>query len=371
LNVEYRRWLIAVRETMRGSGRALGPLLTRQAALAGMVVGVALLSGCFSYQDYPQTAIEPITEYGRKQQTLFEIIVWLAIFVFVVVEGVLLYTVWRYRARPGQPRPQQIHGNTKLEVAWTIAPAVVLAAIAVPTVTTIFDIGGPPPADAMRIQVIGHQWWWEFHYPDLNIVTANEVHMPVSRNVVFEMTSDDVIHSFWLPRIGGKRDVVPLHTNYIWFDAPRNPDVILGQCAEFCGTSHANMRAKGFVQSEADWNTWVQTQRTPSPAAAGSPGAQLFQSRGCIACHTISGLNAPADASSADLVNAKTGRIGPNLSHIGSRTTIAGGILPNTPEEMARWLRDPPAVKPGSLMPKLGLSEEDISGLVQYLESLR
>jgi cytochrome c oxidase subunit 2 len=196
--------------------------------------------------------------------------------------------------------------------------------------------------------------------------------MPVAKNVVFELRSNDVIHSFWLPRIGGKRDVVPEHTNYIWFDAPKNPDMIMGQCAEFCGASHANMRARAFVQSDQDWNAWLQTQRTAPPASAASAaGAQLLQARGCIACHTVTGINAAPDAKSADLLDEKTGRIGPNLTHVGGRTTIAGGTLENTPQEMTRWLKDPPGVKPGSKMPNLNLSDEDIATLVSYLESLK
>jgi cytochrome c oxidase subunit 2 len=344
----------------------LGPLLLRQAGGTALVLGTALLSGCVGshYRDYPQTTLEPITEYGWGIQRLFELILWMAAVVFVAVEGWLIYTVWRYRWRPGQPRPKQIHGNTRFEIAWTIAPAIVLAIIAVPTVQTIFHIGGPPPPASFTIQVIGHQWWWEFRYPELGIVTANEVHMPVGKTVNFEMTSADVIHAFWFPRLGGKRDVVPTHTSHIWLDTPREPsgpEGYPGQCAEFCGASHANMRMRAFVDSEVDFEAWVSNQQKPAGpplSAAAARGAQLFQQRGCAGCHTVAGTEA-------------RGEIGPNLTHIGSRVTIAAGVLDNKPDDMARWLSDPPAVKPGSLMPKLGLSDPDIEALIAYLDSLR
>jgi cytochrome c oxidase subunit 2 len=356
------------------SGRLkAGPVVLRQFGVVALVLGVALLSGCLDASRYPQTAMEPLTEYGAKQQRLWEQILLPAFIVFVAVEGVLVYTIWRYRRRPGHPRPEQIHGNTRLEVMWTIAPALILAYIAVPTVTTIFEIGGEPPSDAMRVQVVGHQWWWEYQYLDFNppIVTANELRMPVGKNVSLQLESADVIHSYWLPRLGGKRDVVPNHTNHIWFDAPQQPgppEGYLGQCAEFCGASHANMRARGFVDSQADFDAWVRTQQSaavaPSPSVA--QGADLFKTRGCVGCHQIVGVNATAAQTFAS-----SGLIGPNLTHVGSRTTIAAGTLPNDPQSMAAWLRDPPAVKPGSRMPKLGLNEPDIAALVAYLESLK
>jgi len=354
------------RRRLGGAGRFFttgrlspGPQLLRQLGLAGVLAGLAFLAGCAGPY-HPQSALDPDTEYGWKLQHLFELILILAAIVFVAVEGVLLYTVWRFRARPGQARPQQVHGNTVFEIGWTIAPAVVLAAIAVPTVRTIFDVGGPPPADAMRIEVIGHQWWWEYRYPELNVVTANEVHLPVSKNVSFELKSADVIHSYWIPRLGGKRDVVPTHTNHIWLDAPQQPGEYLGQCAEFCGASHANMRTRAFVDSQENFEAWVRNEQAPAaqPAPEVARGAQVFQSNACVGCHTIAGTNA-------------RGETGPNLTHVGGRTTLASAVLQNTPAEMARWIRDPQDVKPEALMPKLGLAEDDIQAIAAYLESLK
>jgi cytochrome c oxidase subunit 2 len=322
--------------------------------------------------------MDPVTQYGGKQQALFEQILGPAWFVFIAVEGLLLFTIWRFRARPGQPRPRQIHGNTRIEVLWTIAPAIVLAYIAVPTVQTIFEIGGDPPADAIKIDVIGHQWWWEFRYADAahDFVTANEIHLPTGQHVAFSLTSDDVIHSFAFPRLGGRRDAVPSRHNMIWMDTPTSPgppEGYWGQCAEYCGTSHANMRMRAIVTSQADFDAWVASQKAPATSSATvAEGASLFTNRGCAACHTIVGVNAQPGTSSEALLNRNNaGKIGPNLTHVGSRVTLAGGIINNTPEEMARWLKNPPGVKPGSLMPNLNLSDDDVGRLVAYLESLK
>jgi cytochrome c oxidase subunit 2 len=353
-------------------------VVVRQIAIAALVLGMLVLAGCIGTDaPLPQNSMSPVTEYGRKQQNLFEQILWPAWFVFIVVEGILLYTIWRFRARPGQPRPRQVHGNTAIEIGWTIAPALVLAYIAVPTVQTIFDIGGDPPPGAMPIQVVAHQWWWEFRYPEQNLVTANEVHLPVGRTVSFLLNSDDVIHSFSFPRLGGKRDVTPTHINHLWLDAPKEPgppDGYLGQCAEFCGASHANMRMRAFVDSQADFDAWVRQQQAPAAAAGPevAKGAELFNTRGCAACHTIVGINAQPGTDSEQLLNHNNpGKLGPNLTHVGSRKTIAGGILYNTTEDLKTWLRNPPEVKPGALMPNLNLNEDDIAALVAYLESLK
>ena len=341
-----------------------GPTLVRQAALALVLVGLGLLaSGCAGshFEQFPQTTLEPTTEYGWKIQRLFELILWPAAFVFIVVEGVLFYVVWRFRARPGAPRPRQIHGNTTMEILWTIAPAVVLAFITVPTVQTIFAIAAPEPGvPTMKIEVIGKQWWWEFRYPEQNVVTANEVHLPIGRQIQFDITSTDVIHSFWFPRLGGKRDVVPNHTNQIFLVA-QEPDVYLGQCAEYCGTSHANMRMRAITQSQADFDAWVRNQQAPAAQPTGgleAQGAQVFQRSACIGCHTVAGTNA-------------AGTTGPNLTHVGSRLTLAAGLIDNTPENLANWIRNPQAIKPGALMPAGLISEEDLPAVVAYLESLK
>jgi len=315
-----------------------------------------LLSGCG--EQYVQTTLAPKSDFGWMIQNLLILIVILAAIVFVVVEGVLIYAIFRFRGRPGAPLPNQVHGNTRLEIAWTIVPVVILVIIAVPTVQTIFA-AAEVPTDAMNVRVVGRQWWWEVHYNDLNITSANELVVPVGQKVSIDLESADVIHSFWIPQMGGKRDVVPNHVNNLWF-TPEKTGVYYGQCAEYCGTSHANMRFRLVVVTQDEFDNWVKTQQVPATPTTeeAKRGAEVFAQSACVGCHTIDGT-------------AAKGTSGPNLSHVGSRKALAGGIMDNTPENMARWLKDPPGVKPGSLMPNLNLSDSDISALVAYLESLK
>jgi cytochrome c oxidase subunit 2 len=271
--------------------------------------------------------------------------------------------VVRYRERPTSKEPKHVHGSTLLELAWTLAPAVVLVFIAVPTIQTIFETDGTPAEGALEIEVIGHQWWWEFRYPEFGITTANELHVPQGRPVALSMTSADVIHSFWVPKLGGKRDLMPRRTTRLAF-TPDSLGDFYGQCAEFCGASHANMRFHVVVDGAAEFDSWVQQQQAP-PVPADSltdlarQGAELFANpaKTCMACHTVQGIT--------------PGVLGPNLTHVGSRAMIASGILPNTEEGLARWLRDPVGEKPGSLMPKPPLTEDEITALVAYLRSLQ
>jgi len=282
------------------------------------------------------------------------------------VEGALVYAVIRFRARPGQADDgrspaERVHGNTVLEISWTLAPVVILTIVAVPTIQTIIRTEGRHPPGALEISVTGHQWWWEFHYPNDSIVTANELHVPVGRPVVLSLTSADVIHSFWMPRVAAKRDAIPGRTNHIEFTAD-SIGTFPGQCAEFCGSSHANMGLRVMVDDSATYAAWKADQQGPPvPADSMGPlaqrGAGLYKTTGCIACHTIQGIS--------------VGTLGPNLTHVGSRTTIAAGTLPNTAEGLARWLHNPPAVKPGSKMPNLGLNDDQVAALAAYLQSLK
>lgn len=324
-----------------------------------LTVSLALLAaGC---NPYPQNIFERKSEFAIELDDLFYGLLIAAGFVFVTVEGALIYAAVRYRRRDGDRLPPQTHGNTTLEILWTAAPAVVLAIVLFFSTRTIFATQAPAPADSMQINVIGHRFWWEFQYPDLGVVTANEVHMPIGQTVNFAMRSADVIHSFWIPALGGKRDVLPSHTNYLWW-TPNATGTFPGQCAELCGQSHAQMRARALVQTPEDFEGWVAQQRqpavTPPPGSPAALGADLFQQRGCAACHTVSGT-------------AAAGKVGPDLTHFGSRTTVAAGVLESTPENIAAWLADPPKIKPDSAMPKLGLSPEDTTALVAYLQALK
>ena len=331
---------------------------------------VALVVGC--YPSHPMSTFDAKGPVAQQQLDLFVLILWLAAVVFVAVVGALLYAVIRFRRRLGQDIPKQVHGNTRLEVAWTIAPALVLVVIAVPTITTIFDTANTPEQEeVLEVKVTGHQWWWEFEYPQLGLVTANELHIPPVPWVIdVTLESEDVIHSFWIPKLVGKTDVVPNHINTLWFsaDVPAlgEPVTYLGQCAEFCGISHALMRFRVIVEpSKETFDDWVAGQKAAPgvPTGDAAAGADLFANgefagrQRCVFCHTIEGM----------LIK---GKVGPDLTHVGSRTTIAAGILENTPENLAAWLRDPPAVKPGAKMPVLGLTEGQVSDMVSYLQSL-
>ena len=316
---------------------------------------------------FPQSTLHPRGDLGFEIDRLFRLILWLAAAVFVIVESLLVYVAIRYRARPGQPPPPRVHGHTLLEISWTMAPAIILIVVAVPTIQTILRTEGPAPAGALEVSVIGHQWWWEYRYAESGVVTANELHVPVGRPVVLSMTSGDVIHSFWAPRLGGKRDVINGRTNRLRFTAD-SVGVFLGQCAEFCGESHANMGLRVVVEDSAAFAAWIAgQQRPPLPAdslsAEARAGLEEFRkirqpaSNTCIVCHAVQGISA--------------GVLGPNLTHLASRSTIAGAMLPNTAEGLARWLRNPPGEKPGSKMPNPGLADAEIAALVAYLQSLR
>lgn len=359
-------------------------------------VALAVLGACTA--NYPRSSLAPESDFARTIDGLFRTITLWGLIVFVLVEALLLFVIFRYRHRPGETaEPRHVHGHTRLELAWTMAPALILVFIAVPTIRTIFVTQDEKPIPgALNVRVVGHQWWWEFEIPELEIVTANELHIPAGRTTSFQLESADVIHSFWVPQLGGKRDVIPRHTNQLWF-TPERPGTYVGQCAEFCGLSHALMGLRVVVDAPADFEAWVANQRRPAvgtpPAGAAAPagaageappgtpptppgaptgpdtlswkggivgaaakGAQIAQGV-CAACHTINGTNA-------------RGRVGPNLTHVASRVRIGAELLDNTPPNMARWIQDPPALKPGAKMPNLGLKEQQIADLVAYLQTL-
>ncbi len=337
----------------------------RLGALLGVMLAGSVVAACGG--DYPQSTLHPTADFGYQVDSLFRTIFWWAVAVFVIVETMLMYVIVKYRERPGSPDPRRIHGSTLLEVAWTLAPAVVLVFIAVPTIRTIMNVTGDAPEDALVIDVVGHQWWWEYRYQDFGVTTATDLHVPQGQPVQLRMTSADVIHSFWVPKIGGKRDVMPGRTTFIAF-TPDSVGAYYGQCAEFCGESHAHMRLRLMVDPPDDFDTWVRGQQAaPSEAvtldADAQRGREAFAAvrtpgnHSCLACHAVEGL--------------AFGALGPNLTHLASRSSIAGGILPMDADALTRWLRDPLTIKPGSLMPDIDLTEDEISTLVAYLLTLR
>ena len=342
----------------RMARRLSGHLLLLLPFLLGALFVIA---GCD--HEGARSTIAPVSDFGRSIQNIYVQIFWWTVGIFIVVESILLYAILKYRVKTGSPShetPEQVHGHTGVEIAWTILPAVILVLIAIPTIRTIFAIAAEPPANALQIKVSGQQWFWHFEYPDLGIRTANELHVPLGRPVSIALHSNDVIHSFWVPRIGGKRDLVPGRTNRISFTADK-AGYYPGQCAEFCGDSHALMRMDLIVDRPEEFERWVEAQKEPAVAPTeplASEGATAFLSTGCIACHRIAGTPAQSP-------------VGPDLTHVGSRMHLASGILKNTPENMARWIRDPQSVKPGAKMVKLPVTDEQVKAIVAYLQGLK
>jgi cytochrome c oxidase subunit 2 len=391
-------------------------LLTRVVRNRGRILSIAVtlltavaVGACGD--EYPQSTVNPTTEFGRITHDLYTGIFWWTMVILVVVWAVMAYTLIRFREKPGQPHPKQIHGNMALEVGWTIAPALIVVAITVPTIRGVFDLQRPNGDDALVVEVTGHRYWWSFHYPEYGVTTANELHLPVGRPVTLRLEASDVIHSFWVPRIGGKRDVNPIvrtpegeGMKYTWlFFTLEEEGEYLGQCAEFCGQSHSLMRMRVFGDSPEDFDAWIDAWQTPSPTALapqaeaaegeeGTPGegdeaeevAQVVAAEEdplvtlgrdvflrqsfCVACHAVNGT-------------AAAGVLGPNLTRLGARSTIAAGMMENTPENLFRWIRDPQSVKPDARMPGVSyeaggwpptdLTDDQVRALAAYLTSLQ
>ena len=324
-------------------------------ALVALALGLA---ACASPTDDPQSTI---TQAGKANERIWDVynILWiLSAIVFVLVEGMLVYTIWRFRHRPrtAHGRPVPIHGNTKLEIIWTIIPAIIIAGIGIPTLQVLAELSdSPDDASNIEVQAIGHQFFFEFRYPE-GVNSSNVLHIPEDTYIDLKLQSDDVIHSFWVPHLNGKTDMVPGRINPMWLRAD-DPGTYAGQCAEFCGLGHALMKFKVEVHTQADYETWIQEQLNPS-TAAGDPaaGEQIVTGGPCAACHTVEGTSAQ-------------GSVGPELTDFADLPQIAG-VVENNEDNLRAWLANPPAVKPGTAMPNLNLSQVDINNLVAYLETL-
>jgi cytochrome c oxidase subunit II len=438
-NSSLRRFLPGAQTFRRSAPAAL---------MAMLMLGFAAAAGA---QQYPNTTFNYTTDLNEATTHLWDSLIFWATIVFIIVEVGILYIIFKFKARPNSPDPKHVHGNTALEIAWTAIPAVILAVISVPTVRTIFETQAKAPAGALQVEVIGHQWWWEFRYPEYGITTANELYLPVGRPVNFKLNTQDVLHSFWIPRLGGKRDLISNRTNYLWM-TPRDSMALKslnGSCNEFCGASHANMKFRAFTVTAEQFASWAAHQKSPAmfgavtpataataaPAPAPAPagvavstkggqlgtqlantaapapvgfifprekiepftiptakpptsisftaglsgdaerGRQIYSRSACIGCHKINGN--PMSA----------GIIGPNLTHVGSRYTLAGAIYENNTENLVRWIKNAPAMKPGSLMPAIGtgeynpaikakvtmggLSDQQIADVAAYLQALK
>ena len=314
----------------------------------------------------PTNLFAPASNPAESIHELALFILAVAAAIFAVVFTLLAYAVVRFRRRPGDPpgEPPQVYGSRQIELAWTIIPVLIVVVLFLSTSRVIFAVQHPPrPPGAVVVTVIGHQFWWEYRYPGLKVVTANELHVPVSdpanpTPTFLELWSADTDHSFWVPRLAGKTDLIPNHPNQMWIE-PREPGLYLGQCAQYCGTQHAKMLLRVYVHSQEDFHRWVKAQALPaheSPAVA--RGRRLFEQTACVNCHTVAGTSA-------------AGRFGPDLTHLMSRETLASGVVPNTRESLRRWLEDPAAIKPGVLMPSMGLSADELDAMTDYLLTLR
>ena len=338
------------------------PRTAKRRLLATLGAFALLLSACAD--DAPQDALKDLAGSAAKEADgLWDITFAIAVVIFFLVEGVLVYTLLKFRQKPGR-EASQFHGNTKLEVTLTVIPSLILAGLAVPTVGMIFD-QAERPANALNISVTAKQFWWEYEYPDLGLITANEMHVPVGQPVYLTLkgVEDDVIHSFWVPKLVGAQDAVPGRENTLIFTA-EEAGTYLGQCKEFCGLSHANMRLKVIADPSAEFDAWVADQTAPAVGSA-SAGQELFTQNACSGCHAIEGVNSE---------NNSGPRLGPNLTHLASRSTFAGAIFDLNEANLLKWVADAPSMKPGVRMPsgtkELGLSQEQVADIVAYLLTL-
>jgi len=333
--------------------------------MSGLTVARVALAGAADRASTPNMFAPVSTPAFMIREVAFFVIGVSAV-IFVIVAGLAVFAFVRFRRRPGEPdvEPPQVYGSTRIELAWTVVPFLIVVVLFLVTTRYIWGIERrPQPAGAVEVTVVGHQWWWEIRYPKLGIVTANELHVPVSDGAsptptFILLESADVIHSFWVPQLAGKVDLIPRQTNRVWME-PFAAGVYVGQCAEYCGLEHALMLLTVVVHPKAEFDRWVADQQAPARAdPAARRGRELFVSLACISCHTIRGT--PAN-----------GVFGPDLTHLMSRRTIAAGAAANTPKDLRAWLDNPSAMKRGALMPAMKLSGEDVDDLASYLATLQ
>jgi cytochrome c oxidase subunit II len=336
----------------------------------------------FVRQIWPSLAASALSDIGRGSTSIFApagtpahsifslsmLVLSVTLSIFLVVAGLLLYVVLRYRHRPGDANagqePPQIYGSNQIELSWTVIPILIVVMLFLATARIILATqDAPKPATALDVMVIGHQFWWEYRYPKLGIVTANELHIPVSdpkhpTPTYLTMSSADTDHSFWIPRLAGKTDLIPNRVNTMWIDPP-TAGLYLGQCAQYCGTQHAKMLLRVYADSPVEFAAWVAHQQQPAVEdAAVAEGRNVFQHNACISCHTVAGTVA-------------TGRFGPDLTHVASRDTLASGAVPNTPANLRAFVDDPAHFKPGALMPPMHLNDHDLDAVTAYLATLK
>lgn len=339
--------------------------MNRSLRLAGFGLAIARMS-MGQATDAVENVFRPASTPAQHIFDLSLLVLAICGAIFLIVAGLLTYTLFRFRRRhvADEHEPAQVYGSSQIEIAWTVLPILVVLVLTMATARVISAIQSKTsPADAVQVTVVGHQWWWEFRYPALGIVTANELHVPLSAGTAQKLTflklqSADVAHSFWIPRLAGKTDLIPGKVNTMWLE-PKMAGTYLGNCAEYCGTQHANMLLRVVVHTPEDFDQWVAQQKAP---AASDPqvqaGRALFLSLSCVNCHTVSGTSA-------------AGTFGPDLSHLMSRATLAAGAIPNGIPNLRSWIQDPQVSKPGNLMPNMQLSDKELDQVVAYLAALK
>jgi cytochrome c oxidase subunit 2 len=338
-------------------------------------MGTMILLAAGSVPTYNLSIFDPASPPAAAIRHLSVLTLAIAVAILLLVEGILFYSVFRFRHGPlnGGSEPPQVYGSKPIEIAWTAAPALIVFILTLVILRTEWEVRadpGIPPAGSkpLYVTVIGRQWWWEYHYDrhegrELNVVTANELHVPAStdgdvRPVYLTLQSADVCHSFWVPRLAGKTDLIPGRVNHMWFRADQQ-GLYVGQCAEYCGTQHANMLLRVYAEPAEEFARWLENEgKVAVEDAAASAGRDVFRTQTCGNCHAIRGTPA-------------RGTYAPDLTHLMSRQTLAAGTIPNTPENLRRWVQDPQQFKPGCLMAPFALSEKELEALVGYLQTLR
>ena len=314
----------------------------------------------------PTTIFAPASTAAAAIFDLSTLVIAVTAVIFVSVCGLLVYAVIAFRKRPDDDdiEPAQVYGSNQVEIAWTVIPVLIVVALFLASARVITGVQNVEhPASAVEVIAIGHQFWWEYRYPEFGVVTANELHIPVSdparpTPTFITLLSADTDHSFWIPRLGGKTDLIPNRINRTWIE-PYEAGLFLGQCAQYCGTQHAKMLLRVYVDSKDAFDAWVRRQREPARQQSDvTEGKDLFLRTACINCHAVSGT-------------AAAGQFGPDLTHVMSRDTIASGIAPNTVDNLRAWIRDPESFKPGSRMPAMKLTDRELDSVTAYLATLR
>jgi cytochrome c oxidase subunit 2 len=343
-------------------GRVVGVLVI----VAGILLTASLCTAAPLADNQVPSIFEPHSTPADSILHLSRFVLAITGLIFLVVATLLTYAVVKFRNKAGdaQREPAQVYGSTQIELAWTVIPILIVVVLFLATARVIHAIqDAAKPAAAVEVTAIGHQFWWEFRYPALGVVTANELHIPVSdpahpTPTFLKLLSADTDHSFWVPQLAGKTDLIPNRVNEMWVD-PHQTGIFLGQCAQYCGTQHAKMLLRVSVESAEDFTAWVNAQKQPANQDEREiAGKRVFETTACVNCHAVAGTNA-------------TGDFGPDLTHLMRRSTIASGAAENTKENLRLWIQNPDAIKPGSRMPAMQLTDADLDALVGYLETLQ